>query len=391
MRRRVAGRDRRTIGLRPGPFAESERFAISVGSIEEKCFAARERQGSGDTARKRESPRSLVAVRRGGLPTGRATSGYETCERRRATEIDADQGHLPVLRREVSRLLAIQPGETLVDVTVGLAGHAVDFAEALGSDGLLIGLDVDPIQLESARQRLSSARCRVELVRSNFGQLGEVLGALKVPHVDVLFADLGVSSTQLRDPSRGFSFQLDGPLDMRLDPELTTTAADLVNRLKERDLADLIFQNSQEPASRRIARRICEVRRDGRITTTRRLAEVVADALGVDPLSHRERIHPATRTFMALRIAVNEELRNLDRLLAGAAEWLQPGGRFGVISFHSLEDKPVKFDFRKRKNENIYRVLTPKPVVADEEERRDNPRSRSAKLRVVERLSAEAA
>lgn len=304
----------------------------------------------------------------------------------RDTALDGGSGHTPVLCREVLELLAPRPGDTVVDATVGLGGHAVRFAEAIGATGFLIGLDVDPAQLESARQRLSSSACRVELLRCNFGQIQEALSSVGVSRVNVLFADLGISSTQLDSAERGFSFSQEGPLDMRLDPDLTVTASDLVNRLKERELADVIYHHSQEPGSRRIARRICEVRREGRITTTGRLARAVCEALGVEPGSHRAKIHPATRTFMALRIAVNEELRNLDRLLEAAPDVLAPRGRFGVISFHSLEDKAVKLDFRKRKNENVYRVVTNKPMVADEEEREGNPRSRSAKLRVAERL-----
>ena len=204
--------------------------------------------------------------------------------------------------------------------------------------------------------------------------------------VDVLLADLGVSSTQLDDAARGFSFQRDGPLDMRMDPRLTVTAADLVNRLKERELGDLLYYNAQEMASRKIARRVCHVRREGRITTTGRLAEIVAAALRVDPASRKAKIHPATRTFLALRMAVNDESPRLLQLLAGAPDILNPEGRIGVIAFHSVEDKPVKTDFRQRKAEGIYRIVTKKPVVASPEERRSNPRSRSAKLRVAVRL-----
>jgi len=286
----------------------------------------------------------------------------------------------------VCELLAVRPGETVVDCTIGLGGHGALFAKALGPSGMLVGLDVDPNNLKTAAGRLAGAPCRVDLIRANFAQVQDVLASLNLELVDVLFADLGISSTQLADAARGFSFQQEGPLDMRMDPDLTVTAGALVNRLKERDLADLIFHFSQEPASRRIARKICEVRRDGRITTTGKLAATVAEAVGVDPRSRRSKIHPATRTFMALRIAVNEELKNLDTLLAAAPGILRPGGRFGIISFHSLEDKPIKLDFRKRKSENTYRVVTPKPVTAEEDERERNPRSRSAKLRVAARL-----
>jgi 16S rRNA (cytosine1402-N4)-methyltransferase len=170
---------------------------------------------------------------------------------------------------------------------------------------------------------------------------------------------------------------------------LTVTAADLVNRLREQELGDLLYFNAQETAGRWIARRICEARKNSRITTTKRLAEVVASAVGVNPESRKSKIHPATRTFLALRMAVNEEVENLEALLEAAPRLLRPGGRFGVIAFHSVEDKPVKLDFRKRKVEGIYQILTKKPVVADDDERRSNPRSRSAKLRAVMRASGE--
>jgi len=297
-------------------------------------------------------------------------------------------GHVPVLPREVLELLAPKPDAVVVDATLGLGGHARLMGERLGADGVLIGLDVDPKNIEAARRTLDEAKlsCRVELVHANFAELVETLDNLGVKGADVILADLGVSSTQLDDAARGLSFRREGPLDMRLDPRLKITAATLVNSLREKDLGDLIYQNAQEFAARRIAGRICEARRDSRITTTTRLAEVVANALGVNPESRKSKIHPATRTFMALRMAVNQELRSLNSLLEAAPNVLRPGGRIGVIAFHSNEDKPVKMDFRKRKAEGIYRILTKKPVVADDDERRHNPRSRSAKLRVAERV-----
>jgi 16S rRNA (cytosine1402-N4)-methyltransferase len=260
------------------------------------------------------------------------------------------------------------------------------FAQALGPEGTLIGLDVDPANLAAARQALAGAPCRVRLLHANFAELKEALDSIGVARVDVLFADLGLSSTQLDDAERGFSFQRDGPLDMRMDPRLTVTASDLVNRLKERELGDLFYFNAQETAGRKIARRICERRREGRITRTGRLAEIVANAVGIDPASRKSRIHPATRVFLALRIAVNDEIRCLAALLDAAPALLRTGGRIGVIAFHSVEDKPVKLDFRKQKKREVYRIVTNKPVIADPEERRTNPRSRSAKLRVAVRL-----
>lgn len=298
--------------------------------------------------------------------------------------------HLPVLSHEVVDLLAPKAGSVIVDATLGLGGHAILLGGMLGPSGLLIGLDMDPANLATARQRVAEASlsCRVELRHANFAELESVLESLGIDRVDVLLADLGVSSSQLDDPVRGLSFQREGPLDMRLDPRLKVTAATLVNSLREKDLGDLLYNNAQEFAARRIAARICEARRDSRITTTLRLAQVVASALNVDPQSRKSKIHPATKTFMALRMAVNQELRNLSSLLESAPKVLGEGGRFGVIAFHSIEDKPVKLDFRKRKAEGIYRILTKKPVVASDEERRQNPRSRSAKLRVVERTEA---
>lgn len=300
--------------------------------------------------------------------------------------VDEPVGHTPVMPREVCELLDVREGDTVVDATVGLAGHAGLFAEKLGKEGTLIGLDVDPANLEIARRRLAGAACRVELLHANFGEIASALTSVGVGRVDVLLADLGVSSTQLDDAARGFSFQRDGPLDMRMDPRLTVTATDLVNRLKERELGDLLYYNAQEMASRKIARRLCHVRREGRITTTGRLAEIVAAALRVDPSSRKAKIHPATRTFLALRMAVNDESPRLLQLLAVAPDILNPEGRIGVIAFHSVEDKPVKTDFRQRKAEGIYRIVTKKPVVASPQERRSNPRSRSAKLRVAVRL-----
>ena len=303
--------------------------------------------------------------------------------------VDEPIGHTPVLPHEVCELLAVQSSDTVVDATVGLGGHARLFADSLDSTGRLICFDVDPANLERARANLGDRSCRVEFIHANFAELPRVLGSIGLDRVDVLLADLGVSSTQLDDGERGFSFMRDGPLDMRMDPRLATTAADLVNRLKERDLADVLFYNAQEMRSRRIAKLICNERRNSRITTTGRLAEMVARAQGINPSSHKAKIHPATRTFMALRMAVNDEIPNLETLLKDAPAVLNPDGRFGVIAFHSVEDKAVKLDFRKRKTEQVYQVLTKKPVTAGDEERRANPRARSAKLRAVRRLPTE--
>ncbi len=299
------------------------------------------------------------------------------------------RGHIPVLAHEVCELMPAKPGGVVIDVTVGLGGHAALFAELIGPTGTLIGLDVDPENLALAKQRLADVAPRVELIQANFADLASVLEQVGIDRADIVLADLGVNSAHLDQPERGFSFRHDGPLDMRMNPKLATTAADLVNRLTEKELADLFFHNAQETKSRRIAKWICEQRKDARITTTGRLAEVVSRAVGVNPESRRAKIHPATRTFQALRMAVNDEIPCLDRLLAKVPDILTVGGRFGVIAFHSVEDRPVKLDFRQRKTDGIYRILTKKPIVASAEERDANPRARSAKLRVVERLPAE--
>lgn len=283
-------------------------------------------------------------------------------------------------------LTAPSAGDVVLDATVGLAGHALQMAERIGPRGVLVGLDVDAGNLAEAERRLSGAACRVVLERGNFADFEAALDEAGLDGVDVLLADLGVSSAQLSDPARGFSFQRDGPLDMRMDDRSDRKAVDLVNGLREDELSDLIYFNSQERFSRRIAKRICQVRRDGRITSTAELADVVCRALHVDPASRKSKIHPATRVFQALRIAVNDELGALSRLLDRAPAQLKPGGRIGVIAFHSLEDGIVKRDFRKRKSEGVYEILTKRPVIAGPDERASNPRSRSAKLRVARRV-----
>lgn len=301
--------------------------------------------------------------------------------------LNSELTHIPVLPGRVRDLLPSLAGQTVLDVTVGAGGHAKILAESLGSTGLLIGLDVDKQSLARTRELLADAPCRMVFVRANFRQVKGALSSIGIAKVDVLLADLGISSAQLDDRARGFSFLGDGPLDMRFDLSSQETATDLVNGLKERELADLLYFNAQEMRSRRIAKRICEARRDGRITTTKRLVEIVCRAVGVrDPLSRRSRIHPATRTFLALRMAVNDEMGALNSLLEQAPDILNPDGRIGIISFHSVEDKAVKVDFRRRRSEDVYAIVTNKPVIADDEERRDNPRARSAKMRVAVRL-----
>jgi 16S rRNA (cytosine1402-N4)-methyltransferase len=289
--------------------------------------------------------------------------------------------HVPVLATEVLGLLDPRAGETWVDCTVGGGGHSRMIAERVAPTGRLIGLDRDAATLELARPRL--AELPVTLVHASFDQLDVVLSERKIPAVDGALADLGISSDQLDDASRGLTFQQDGPLDMRMDTSTGASAADLIARLSERELADLIYEFGEERHSRRIARRIVETRKAEPILTTRQLAELVHRCVPRERRSHGHGIDPATRTFQALRIAVNDELVALDVLLAKLPRLVRAGGRVGIISFHSLEDRRVKQAFR---NADVWRAVTKKPVTAAEEELRQNPRSRSAKLRVAVRV-----
>jgi 16S rRNA (cytosine1402-N4)-methyltransferase len=284
--------------------------------------------------------------------------------------------HVPVLPAEALRLPAPQPGETWVDCTVGGGGHTALLAEAVQPGGCVIGLDQDPGMLAAAALRL--AGLPVTLVPANFDQLLEVFAGLGIETVDGVFADLGFSSDQMDDPARGLSFKADGPLDMRLNPTAGQTAADLVNTLGEGALADLIFEFGEERHSRRVARRLVERRSVKRFETTADLADVVRRAV---PRSGG--IDPATRTFQALRIAVNDELGALDRLLAALPKLVKLGGRAGIISFHSLEDRRVKRAF---KESGLWEPVTKKPVEAGDAEVAANPRARSAKLRVAVRV-----
>jgi 16S rRNA (cytosine1402-N4)-methyltransferase len=300
--------------------------------------------------------------------------------------------HEPVLCGPLMACVAPRPGEIVVDATLGHGGHARLMAEAIGAAGRLIGLDVDEHNLARAKARLEGAGLlqggpHVDLIRSNFAALGEVLDQLGIGKVDVILADLGVSTDQLLDETLGLTFLESGPLDMRLDNRLRETATSLVNSLNEHELADLIYGYSQERASRRIARRICQVRREQRIQTTAELVRIVCSALGVSAGSRPGRLHPATRTFLALRMAVNHEMENLTALLEQAPARLSPGGRIAVISFHSGEDRVVKRDFLAHQRLGVYVLKTKKPIRPSSEEVRFNPRSRSEKLRVAVRTA----
>ncbi len=283
--------------------------------------------------------------------------------------------HVPVLPGDVLSYLAPGPGQTIVDATVGAAGHAGLIAQRLGPAGRLIGLDRDPAMLQLARVQLQGSP--VQLFEANFDRLRDVLDELGIEAVNGVLADLGICSDQLDAAQRGFSFQQEGPLDMRLNPAEGETASTLLRRLNERDLADLFWKFGEERHSRRIARKIVETRRRTPLETTQQLADLVRRCV---PRGRRSAIDPATRAFQALRIAVNDELGALDRFLAVLPDCLKPGGRAVLISFHSLEDRRVKQAFRDRQR---WQVLTPKPVQAGDEEIRENPRSRSAKLRAA--------
>ncbi len=296
--------------------------------------------------------------------------------------------HVPVLLKEAIDFLNVRRGGTYIDATVGLGGHSYEIAKRLGAPGHLIGLDKDPAALERAKSVLSPSSLvvgqtdwpRITLRHQSFG---EIANDQQPATIDGLLADIGVSSLQLSDAARGFSFQADGPLDMRMDPQSERTAEQVVNHLDERELADVIYEFGEERRSRRIARAIVRSRP---IRSTAHLADVISAA--ARPMNQAERrIHPATRTFQALRIFVNRELDELKALLDAAPRILKPGGRVVVISFHSLEDRIVKDAFREGGiKDRYYRVLTKKPVMASEEEQDRNPRARSAKLRAAERV-----
>lgn len=296
-------------------------------------------------------------------------------------------GHDSVLMSEVLDLLKPGPGMVYVDCTLGRAGHACEFARALGPTGTLIGLDVDPRNLSYAQERLKDAPCKVRLFHANFAELADVFATLgpAITSADLMLADLGLSTNQLFDEQYGLSFAQDMPLDMRIDPRIRRSAADLVNHLKEDELANVLYELAQEHYSRRIARKITEARRLSPILSTGRLAELVRDAIPKKK-GPPEKIDPATRTFMALRMKVNAELENLTALLETGPRFLKAGGRLGIISFHSMEDRPVKQAFRMYEQVGSMKIVTNKPVGPTEEEENKNPRSRSAKLRVAEKL-----
>ncbi len=300
-----------------------------------------------------------------------------------------DHGHTPVLLEPVLQLLNPQPGEIVLDCTVGRGGHSAAFADAVGPEGKIIGFDLDPENIKYSSQRLESSGVPFLAIHDSFVRAPAKLAELGV-RADVIFADLGFSTRQMDNPDRGFSFQTDGPLDMRLNPASPVTAADLIASMSEGELAAIIAENGEEPLAGKIARKLVQNRRTLPIQTTARLAQLVEEAYG--SRARTSRLHPATRTFMALRIAVNDELAALRSLLddisRGAERiesdgWINAAARVGVISFHSLEDRLVKQAFATLEKRGKVSRLTKRPITAGEEEVQANPRARSAKLRVA--------
>jgi len=313
--------------------------------------------------------------------------------RRSFLKTERFQYHEPVLLAETLALLAPAPGKLFVDGTLGGGGHTEAFLKA---GAKVIGIDQDPQALAFAGERLAAFSDRFQPVRANFSEITDVLDRLGIPAVDGALLDIGVSSWQLDTAERGFSFQQDGPLDMRMNPDGPQTAADLVNQLPAEELTEIFRDLGEEPAARRIAAQIVRDRAVRPLETT---FDLVASVEKVSP--RRGRTHPATKVFQALRIAVNKELDVLSIALEAFSARLNPGGRFGVITFHSLEDRIVKAFFKARATEWLdrpewpeprrnpqfqFRLMTSKPVVATEDEQSRNPRSRSAKLRVVEQI-----
>lgn len=293
--------------------------------------------------------------------------------------------HTPVLAGTLAEQIKLPSDGVMVDATVGQGGHSLLLGRTLGPEAVIVGLDLDKNAVRRAQFNLKELACNVILLQSNFSQIAEQLSKQSIEKVDFILADLGVSSAQLADAEFGLSFQTNMPLDMRIDKRLKHTAADIVNKSNEKSLADLIYQFGQDRASRRIARFIVRHRKVEPITTTSQLAQIVCKALGKSTRGRRSRIHPATRTFQALRIAVNSELENLKKLLASAPDLLKKKGYIAVISFHSLEDGMVKSDFRQNEKAGIYRIITKKPIVPTREEIEENRRARSAKLRIAQK------
>ncbi|MBU4251420.1 MAG: 16S rRNA (cytosine(1402)-N(4))-methyltransferase RsmH [Candidatus Omnitrophica bacterium] len=294
--------------------------------------------------------------------------------------------HVPVMLQEVLDFLKLRAGQTIVDATLGTGGHALEILKRITPKGRLIGIDRDENSLNLCRQRLSEFKDNTEFVHANFVDLDQVLNNLGIENIDGIVFDLGISSYQLRDAQRGFSFQEEGPLDMRLDKSSYICAYDLVNNLNENEISQMLWNFGQERWHNRIAHLLVQERRNEPISTTKQLANLVMRAI---PHRYRRsyyRIHPATRTFQAVRIAVNRELEILESAIKKAVDILRKQARICVISFHSLEDRAIKHTFRALKADGLIDIITAKPLTPGSGEIEANPSSRSSKFRVAERI-----
>ena len=293
--------------------------------------------------------------------------------------------HTPVMLNEVLNYLNLGPGKIIVDATIGTGGHSKVILEHILPGGRLIGIDRDQESLEVSRQRLHSFSDSCEFVHGNFIDIDKILESLNVKKVDGILFDLGISSFQLDDPHRGFSFQCEGPLDMRLDRDSYISAYDLINNLNEEEISTLLWNFGQERWHNRIARLLVQERERQPIATTLQLANIVSRSIPSRFRHRHYRIHPATRTFQAVRIAVNRELETLEVAINKAIAVLEKKGRICVISFHSLEDRVVKLNFRRASLGGLIEIITPKPLIAPQSEIDYNPSSRSSKLRVAQK------
>ena len=296
----------------------------------------------------------------------------------------AKKFHLPVMFKEVVEHLNLKPGKVIVDATLGTGGHSLEILKHILPGGRLIGIDRDRESLEIAGQRLSDFKEAVDLVCADFRNIDSILAELGIKEIDGILFDLGISLYQLENAQRGFSFSLDGPLDMRMDRTSFISAYDLVNNLNEEELSNLLWSFGQERWHNRIANLLIKERQKSPIATTSQLTKIVLRAM-----PHRfqyQKIHPATRTFQAIRIAVNRELEALDETISKSINLLKRQGRICVISFHSLEDRIVKWDFRRSANEHAISIITKKPLVTSLEEKKNNSSSRSAKLRIAQKI-----
>lgn len=290
--------------------------------------------------------------------------------------------HKPVMYEEILHFLNPQKGQTIIDATIGLGGHSRGILEKIGPDGKLIGIDKDEASLNIVKEELINFKNLI-LINDDFKNLDNITKNLNISKVDGIIFDLGLSSYQLDDANRGFSFKSEGPLDMRMDKRAFISAFDLVNNLNENELSTILKNFGEERRHNRIAKFLVHARRNSSIETTTQLADIVRKAIGYQGYT---RIHPATRTFQALRIAVNRELEALEDVLKKAINLLNPGSRLCVISFHSLEDRIVKINFKNFMSLGLANILTKKPLIPSYAEIEKNPRARSAKLRVIERL-----